>query len=129
MLVTTHIPEQYGVFHTHKITAQGTTKIAEPAGGGSVRLTDLMVNFEKKNLATIEVRFNDDTYTKTVFYADLTDGNVNISHSFRGKCQGWSGAWLEVVEANADADGSVYVGYVKYAEEESLSYSDWDNAR
>lgn len=129
VLATTTNQKQQGVFKAQKFTTTTTgTTLAAPDGDGSIELTDLIISFEKKNTAEITIRYNDGSNTETIWFGDATDGLINIAVSFQGKWQGWKGAYVEVVIANAALDGSIGLGFIKHNEADSLSYSEW-NAR
>lgn len=120
-----------GAFKSAAFTAQtATTKIVEPIGDGSIELTDLIVAFEKKQNAVVTLRFMDaDNNTETIWYADLTDGAINFAIPFKGNWKGWRGAYIDIVIATADADGSISIGYVHHDKAHSISYSEWDARR
>jgi len=131
VLLITTIPEHYGVFKTTKFTVAGgagSTTIAEPEADGSLRLTDLVVSFEKKATAEVTIQFNDGSNSELVWFADMQDAPLSLAIAFAGNWRGWRSAYLEVVVATAGLDGSVGVGYVKYLKDESLPYAEW-NAR
>ena len=129
VLAVTNNQKQNGVFKAQKFSATTTgTTIASPDGDGSIELTDLIISFEKKNTAEITIRYNDGTNTEIIWFGDATDGLINVAISFQGKWQGWKGAYVEVVIANAALDGSIGIGFIKHSEAESLSYYKW-NAR
>lgn len=129
VLLITTIPEHYGVFKSQKFTATGTIKIAEPEGNGSIRLSDLMVSFEKKTLAEVTIQFNDGANTELVWFGDMQDAPISFGISFTGKWQGWRSAWVEVVVAGAALDGSVGIGYIKHNKGDSLPYNEWNSRR
>jgi hypothetical protein len=130
-LLTTTPYREYGHFECVKVAAASgvhTETIVTPDGDGSLRLTDLLLSFEKKNLAEVTVRFSDGSNTELIWFLDMTDAPVSVAIPFAGNWWGWKSAYVEVNVAGAGLDGSVAIGYIKYDAANSLSYSDW-NAR
>ncbi len=119
----------FGVFRTRKFTGTGTVKMAEPAGDGSVELTDLIVSFEKKTSAEVVIQFNDGTNTELIWFGDLQDAPISFGTGFTGNWQGWQSAWVEVDITGANLDGSVALGYIKRLKKDSLTYPKWDARR
>lgn len=132
ILSVTTIPRTYGVFKTIKTTTAGgtgSTTVAEPVGNGSIELTDLIISFEKKASAEVTIQFNDGSNTELIWFGDMQDAPLTLAIPFNGQWRGWKGAYLEVVIAGAGLDGSIGIGYIKYLEEESLSYNEWNSRR
>ena len=121
--------KEFGVFRSQKFTLITTsTKIAQPAGDGSIELTDLVVSFEKKTNAEVTIQFNDGTNTELIWFGDMQDAPISFAVGFTGNWQGWQAAYVEVIIAGANLDGSVGIGYIKRLKRDSLKYSVW-NAR
>ena len=122
--------KEFGVFKAQKFTLITTgTKMAEPEGDGSVELTDLMVSFEKKTSAEVVIQFNDGVRTELVWFGDMQDAPISFGISFAGNWQGWQTAYVEVVIAGANLDGSVAIGYIKRLKKDSLVYNEWNERR
>lgn len=119
----------FGVFKSTTLGAVATTRIAEPAGDGSVELTDLILTTEKRASAIVTIQYNDGTRTVEVLTAYVADAPVNLALNFTGNWQGWQGAWVEVDVAGAAAKGSVALGYIKRDKSDSLAYDEWDARR
>jgi hypothetical protein len=129
VLLTTTIPENYGMFKSAAFTVQGTTQMITPVGNGSVQITDLIITFEKKGSAVITLNFHDATNTVTFFKGTTTDAPINFSSNFKGRWQGWQGAHIDVVITGADVIGNIAIGYVLYPTVGSLPYSEWNTLR
>lgn len=129
VLLVTTIQKQYGFFKTTAYTVQGTVEQVTPKGGESIEITDLIINFEKKNTAVVTINFHDGTNTAPLVKATLTDAPINMASNFVGKWQGWSDAHIDVVISAADAIGTVAIGYVKHPKKDSVSYSEWTSRR
>jgi len=116
----------HSTFKSLSATVAGTVTLTEPNEGGSLLIADLILNTEKAAGGAVEVRWNDDTRTITIFKAFCSDAPANIALSFNGRVQGWQGARLEVV-TTANTDNSVFLSYVKMPN--SLLFAEWDALR
>ena len=124
--------EVYGVFKAVKIASGDgtqTTTLVAALGDNGIRLTDLVVSFEKKTSAEVTLQFNDGTNSEIIWFADMQDAPVFFGTSFAGRWQGWQGAYIEYIVAGAGLDGSIGLGYVRCAKENTLNYSQWNVAR
>ena len=128
VLLTETISGHYGTFKTAAFTVQGTTELISVKGSESIKLTDLIVSFEKKNLASVTINFHDGTNTAPLLKATINDAPVNMSCNMAGNWHGWQGAHIDVIIAGANAIGTVAIGYVKYPTDGGLPYAEW-NAR
>ena len=129
VLLVTTIPKEYGFFKTAAYTVQGTVEQVTPKGGESIEITDLIINFEKKNTAVVTINFHDGTNTAPLIKATLTDAPINMASNFVGRWQGWADAHIDVVISGADSIGTVAIGYVKHPKADSVSYSEWASRR
>jgi len=125
-LLTMGPGQAHGMFKAVSGTTAATTTVTSPDNDGKIAITDLILSAEKKNTATIELRFTDGSETITVFKAVLTDAPIAVGLSLTGLWRGWKDARLEVVTVQ-DFIYTVAVGYIK--EKEGLNYADWDARR
>ncbi len=117
----------FSTFKAVAPTAQGTTVIATPRPGGSIVATDILLAVKKKNLAVVTLRFSDGTNSEVLYLADISNAELYLSHSFKGRAQGWKDARLELVIATADVDVNCSMFYMKLPT--ALDFADWDALR
>ena len=129
ILAITTPAKAHGVFQCFTFDAEETITLAEPEADGSVELTDVIITFEKKQLATVTVQFNDGTNQEPIFKIFLNDAPINMSVNFNGKFQGWQSAYVEGIVAGAAADGTITVGFLKRSKAGSDSYTKWGAKR
>ena len=127
-LITETLSRLVGHFKSVSRTTAGSSTITSPDTDGSILLTDLIINTEKKQNGTVAVQFNDGTNSVEIFKAFCNDAPSNIALSFAGKWQGWENAYIEVVVV-ADTDTTVACGYVKIPPHSTQDYGAWDAAR
>lgn len=128
VLISETYKSTVGVFKSTARTSAGTSIITSPNGDRSIVLTDMIVSTDKVNLATIVVRFTDDTNTVNIYSGIATDAPINFAIAFAGKWQGWQGARLEM-ETTGALKATVVVGYYNVGEDFSLPYDEWNAVR
>lgn len=118
-----------GHFKSVTHTTNTTTTMTSPVGQGSLLLTDLIIAAEKITGGVATVRFYDGTHAVNIFSALCTDAPLNIAMSFKGRFQGWKGAYMQVISSASNMDATYTLGYMLIPEEFSLSYASWNAER
>lgn len=117
----------FGRFQTFVFEVATTNEVLVlPLPGGSIFLTDLIVNARAQTNREITISLTDGTQTETLFDANLNSDAVRFSASFSGRWRGWEDARIEVT-CSATNRYSIGVGYVKTRSSEK--YAAWDAAR
>jgi hypothetical protein len=125
-LLTTDDFRLYGRFTTVNYnSAQAATQIVTPIAGGSLILTDLIVNARAVNGRSVQVILSDGTFSETLFDADIT-APVSFGIAFGGRWRGWENASLRVT-TDTTRELSIAVGYIKTPD--GLAYAEWDALR
>ena len=118
--------EIWGQFSAASRTTAGTTQIVQPPADGSIIITDLIVNADKRNAGRVTLQLNDGTRSVVIFSASTVDAPVSSTISLGGRVRGWQNADLELVTVGAVvADVTV----VYFRSEQGLEYDVWDFAR
>ena len=125
LLVTDPIRSHSTFTSTSGATA-GTVQFVTPNDNGSLILGDLIINTEKQNAGSVEVRWNDGTEQVTIFKAFCNDAPANLAIGFAGRVQGWRDAYVDIVTTGA-TDHSVFLSYVKAPI--GIPYQEWDALR
>ena len=125
-LVVVPVGGTFGTFKSASRTTAGTTTVTDPAPGGSIIITDLLISTDKTNATSVTVQFTDGTDTVVVFEADSSNAPVNVGTSFSGRWQGWEDARIDMVTVGA-VTATVAVGYVKIPV--GLPFAEWDGLR
>jgi hypothetical protein len=116
----------HGTFANVVRNTAGTTTVTTPKANGSMVITDLIINTEKRAGGEVEIQFTDGTNTVIIFKAFCTDAPTNLVLGAAGKFQGWTDARIDLV-VTGNTDCSVTLGYVKL--NSGQPFSEWDAAR
>lgn len=127
ILITADHQHAVGVFKAVTRETAGTTIIAQPVGGGSISLHDILISAEKKQSGELTLQFTDGSRTEVIFSPIVTDAPVNIGVPIKGQWRGWKDARVELVTAGATFKATVTLGYAKLSD--GAEYSVWDARR
>lgn len=127
ILIVENYVAAFSTFKTVAPTAQGTTIIVTPRPSGSIMVTDILLSVKKKNTAVVTLQFSDGANDEVLYAADVTNGELYLTHTVKGRMQGWKDAKLELVIASADVDVNCTVVYMKLPT--ALEFADWDALR
>ena len=125
-LVVATINEVNGTFKNTSRSTAGTTTITQPIEGGSVVITDLVLNTEKQTSGEVEVQFTDGSNVINIFHVFCSDAPANITLPINGRFRGWVNARIDLVVTGA-TDCSVTLGYIKIPN--GLPFAEWDAHR
>jgi len=118
----------FSTFKSVAPTAQSTTTIVTANAGGSIVITDILLAVKKKNSAVVTLQFTDGTNVEVLYAADVTNGELYLSHTVKGRMQGWKDARLDLVIAGADVDVNCTIVYMQVPNSDLL-FADWDALR
>jgi len=126
VLTTGTLHGAHGTFKAAQRSSAGTTILTNPANGGSLHLTDLILTTDKTNASNVTLQFTDDTETIIIAVGDSTNAPVNLAVAFNGRVQGWKDARLEMVTTGG-VSATCMVGYHKMSK--GIAFSEWDSRR
>lgn len=118
----------FSTFKSVSPTAISTTIVIQPEASGSVAITDILLTAKRKNSAVVSLRFTDGVNTEVLYAADVTNAELYMTHTVKGRMQGWKGARVELVIAGANVDVNCTLVYMKMPVS-TLEYTDWDALR
>lgn len=118
----------FSTFKTVQPTTVSTTRIATPKASGTVAVTDILLSIRKKTNAIVTLQFNDGTNQEILYSADVTNEALYLTHTVKGRMQGWKDAYLELIISGANVDTNCTIVYLKLPLS-TLDYTDWDALR
>ena len=111
-LITFDALHAHGLYKTTTIVASGTVTVVLAPPGGSILITDIVMNADKSANSTITLEWNDGTVQDELLSAQLGNQNFQMVWSVTGRVQGWEDARLDILTSGT-FNASINIGYIR----------------